>query len=55
MDMEEQPGSISSMTKIRESLLKLIDETSEWSPELQMRIEQAHVLGVLIEGLKDLD
>ena len=55
MDMEEQPGSISSMAKIRNRLLAEIEATPEWSAELQMRIEQAHVLGVIIDGLRDFD
>lgn len=55
MDMEEQPGSISSMKKIVEKNKRILAETEEWSPELQMRIEQTYVLECLIEAISDLD
>lgn len=55
MDMEEQPGSISSMKKTVERNEKIINEADQWTPELQMRIEQTHVLKIMIEALKDVD
>lgn len=55
MDMEEQPGSISSMKNTIAKNKRIIDEAKEWTPEIQMRIEQISILECLIEAFIDLD
>jgi hypothetical protein len=51
MDMAEQQLSTSSIEATIKRNKEIIAATKQWTPELQMRIEQTYVLEIILQAV----